>query len=100
MSMHDVSQGADAVRGRSSSEIEHDLALIRGEIDGTLSALQDRLSPRQMLRRTRERGASALSHVDDAVRRYSLLCVAVAGLVGVVSGAVLTSSALRGKRTW
>jgi len=99
MNRHDIPYG-DALRGRDSADIEHDLTLIRGEIDGTLSALQDKLSPRQMLRRTRARGASALTHVDDAVRENALVCVAVAGLLGVISGAVLIGSVLRGKRFW
>src|SRR4051812_24994421 len=63
MSVHGTAHGGDALRGRSSAEIEHDLDRIRGEIHTTLGALADRLSPRELLSRTRARGASALKQL-------------------------------------
>ena len=76
------------LRGRSSADIARDLTEIRREIDDTLTLLEYRLSPRQLLYRTRARGAAALHRISARGRRNAML-TGVAALVSTVVVAVV-----------
>ncbi|HTJ69687.1 MAG TPA: DUF3618 domain-containing protein [Actinospica sp.] len=78
-----VTEG-EVVDHRSPAQIEADIAATRDRLAGTLDELQERLSPRGMLRQANTRARSTFVAEDGAVRkdRAALAVGAVAAVLG------------------
>jgi hypothetical protein len=84
---------ATATPGRDAEQLERTADRIRADLDRTLSALERKLSPSQLLDRTlaylRENGGDLTRTVGDAVRRNPVpIVVTVAGIGWLVAASL------------